>query len=78
MSSFQGDFIKKNNKITFKVKDVDVSILNSIRRIILAEIENVAFEFKPFNTGEELKLLQILVHYIMKLFNKDYLCYQLI
>ena len=56
MSSFQGDFIKKNNKITFKVKDVDVSILNSIRRIILAEIENVAFEFKPFNTGEEQKI----------------------
>ena len=25
MSSFQGDFIKKNNKIIFKVKDIDVS-----------------------------------------------------
>ena len=56
MSSFQGDFIKKDNKIIFKVKDVDVSILNAIRRVILAEIENVAFEFKPFNTGEEQKI----------------------
>lgn len=56
MSSFQGDFIKRDNKIIFKVKDVDVSILNSIRRVILAEIENVAFEFKPFNTGEQQKI----------------------
>jgi DNA-directed RNA polymerase subunit L len=56
MSSFQGDFIKKDNKIIFKVKDVDVSIINSIRRVILAEIENVAFEFKPFNTGEQQKI----------------------
>jgi DNA-directed RNA polymerase I and III subunit RPAC1 len=60
MSSFQGDFIKKDNKIIFKVKDVDVSILNAIRRVILAEIENVAFEFKPFNTGDEQKLKVLL------------------
>tara|TARA_Y100000389_G_scaffold103765_1_gene100620 strand:- start:260 stop:1444 length:1185 start_codon:yes stop_codon:yes gene_type:complete len=56
MSSFQGDFIKKDNKIIFKVKDVDVSILNAIRRVILAEIDNVAFEFKPFNIGDEQKI----------------------
>ena len=61
MSSFQGDFIKKDNKIIFKVKDVDVSILNSIRRVILAEIENVAFEYKPYNTGDEQKI-KILVN----------------
>ena len=61
MSSFQGDFIKKNNKIIFKVKDIDVSILNSIRRVILAEIDNVAFENKPYNTGDEQKI-KILVN----------------
>lgn len=61
MSSFQGDFIKKDNKVIFKVKDVDVSILNSIRRVILAEIENVAFEYKPYNTGDEQKI-KILVN----------------
>ena len=69
MSSFQGDFIKKDNKIIFKVKDVDVSILNSIRRVILAEIENVAFEYKPYNTGDEQKInifIIILVLSIMK------------
>ena len=56
MSSFQGDFIKRNNKIIFKVKDIDVSILNSIRRVILAEIDNVAFENKPYNTGDKQKI----------------------
>lgn len=56
MSSFQGDFIKKENKIIFKIKDVDVSILNSIRRVILAEIDNIAFEYKPYNTGEKQKI----------------------
>jgi DNA-directed RNA polymerase subunit L len=40
---------KKNNKINFKLKDIDVSVLNSIRRVILSEIPNVAFEFKPYN-----------------------------
>jgi DNA-directed RNA polymerase subunit L len=56
MSSFQGDFIKKENKIIFKIKDIDVSILNSIRRVILAEIDNIAFEYKPYNTGEKQKI----------------------
>ena len=56
MSSFQGDFIKKENKIIFKLKDVDVSILNALRRVVLAEIDNVAFEYKPYNTGEKQKI----------------------
>lgn len=56
MSSFQGDFIKKENKIIFKIKDIDVSILNALRRVVLAEIDNVAFEYKPYNTGEKQKI----------------------
>ena len=51
MSSFK-DLIKKENRIIFKVQDVDVSILNSIRRVILSEIPNIAFEFKPYNINE--------------------------
>ena len=31
-------FEKKDNKITFNVKDIDVSVMNSIRRVILADI----------------------------------------
>jgi DNA-directed RNA polymerase II subunit RPB3 len=41
---------KTNSEIEFKVKNIDTSILNSIRRIILSEIENVAFEFEPYKT----------------------------
>lgn len=42
------NFKKQNNKIVFNVKNVDVSILNSIRRVILSDIFNVAFEYKPY------------------------------
>lgn len=35
------------SKLKFLVEDVDVSIVNSIRRIILAEIPNVAIAFDP-------------------------------
>ena len=41
-------FKKDNNKIIFNVKNVDLSILNSIRRVILSDILNVAFEYKPY------------------------------
>tara|TARA_B110000259_G_scaffold183496_1_gene228869 strand:- start:8739 stop:9929 length:1191 start_codon:yes stop_codon:yes gene_type:complete len=47
MSPFK-DLIKKENLISFKVLNIDVSILNALRRIILSEIENVGFEFKPY------------------------------
>lgn len=56
MSPFKDDFIKNENKIIFKVKDVDVALLNSVRRIILSEIDNVAFEYKPYNTGDNQKI----------------------
>lgn len=42
-----------NNKLTFEIKNIDVSILNSIRRIILSEIPNVAFEFEPYNIDNQ-------------------------
>ena len=48
MSSFK-DLIKKDNQIVFKIRDVDVSLLNSIRRVLLSEIPNIAFEFEPYN-----------------------------
>tara|TARA_B110000259_G_C14020793_1_gene403004 strand:+ start:209 stop:1411 length:1203 start_codon:yes stop_codon:yes gene_type:complete len=47
------NFKKKDNKITFNVKNTDVSILNSIRRIILSDIPNVAFDFKPYDFQEK-------------------------
>lgn len=42
------NFKKVDNKIVFNIKDLDVSILNSIRRVILSDILNVAFEYKPY------------------------------
>jgi len=34
-------------EITFQVKDIDLSIINSLRRIILSELPNVGFYFDP-------------------------------
>ena len=52
MSPFK-DLIKKENSLNFKVFDIDVSILNAIRRVILSEIENVGFEFKPYEIDDQ-------------------------
>jgi DNA-directed RNA polymerase subunit L len=43
---------KNNNKISFVLTDIDVSILNSVRRTILANIPNVGFHFNPQNYHE--------------------------
>lgn len=40
----------RSNKIEFTIRDVDLSIVNSVRRIILSEIPLVAFAFDPYNT----------------------------
>ena len=37
------------NRITFKIKDIDLSIVNAIRRIILSEIPTIAFAFDVTN-----------------------------
>lgn len=59
MKSPFSDIIKKNNELIFNVTNIDVSILNSIRRVILSEIENVAFEYEPYNIGDE-QLIKII------------------
>jgi len=43
----------KDNRLVFKIKNIDVSILNSIRRVILSEIPNIAFEFEPYNIDNQ-------------------------
>ena len=37
---------KETNSITFDIRDVDISLVNSIRRIILTDIPSVGFYFK--------------------------------
>ena len=41
---------------TFTINNINVSYANAIRRVILAEIENVAFEYKPYNSGNDQKI----------------------
>jgi DNA-directed RNA polymerase subunit L/DNA-directed RNA polymerase alpha subunit len=46
--------------ISFNLKDVDLSIVNSLRRIILSEIKNVGFFFNPndFSDDKDIVILQ--------------------
>lgn len=37
------------NKFSFEIADLDLSIINALRRVILAEVPNVAFAFDPYD-----------------------------
>jgi DNA-directed RNA polymerase subunit L len=39
---------KKGKNLKFRIKNIDCSIINSIRRVILSEIPNVAISFDPY------------------------------
>ena len=42
------------------IKDVDLSIVNSLRRVVLSEIPNVGFLFDPHDMSEESKDIDVL------------------
>lgn len=42
-----------NNNISFKISNIDTCIVNSIRRIILSEIPNVAIYFDPYDMNRK-------------------------
>jgi DNA-directed RNA polymerase subunit L len=46
---------KQSNKLSFTIRDIPVALLNSIRRVILSEIPNVAFKFElpPYDNDQE-------------------------
>jgi DNA-directed RNA polymerase subunit L len=46
------NLIRKRNHLEFDIDNVDLSIINSIRRIILSEIENIAIEFSPIGSDK--------------------------
>ena len=47
--------IGNNDKnITFKITDIDLSIVNGLRRILISEIKNVAFDFDPRDVNEDI------------------------
>lgn len=50
MSSIQNvQYSNEGSRLTFDIKDLDVGFLNSLRRVILSEIPNVAINFESYN-----------------------------
>jgi DNA-directed RNA polymerase subunit L len=47
-------------EISYKAKDIDLSIVNSLRRVVLSEIDNVGFFFDPndFSDDKDIKILE--------------------
>jgi DNA-directed RNA polymerase alpha subunit/DNA-directed RNA polymerase subunit L len=47
-------------EVSFKANDVDLSIVNSLRRVILSEVENVGFFFDPtdFSDDKDIMILE--------------------
>lgn len=46
----------KSSKLSFDINDVDVSIVNAIRRVILAEVPSVGFSFEPNGKDSDIKI----------------------
>lgn len=46
--------------ISFNIKDLDLSVVNSLRRIIISEIKNVGFFFDPNDYSEDTKDIRVL------------------
>lgn len=53
-SDFTDNKVETNRQLSFKTKDVDLAVINSIRRIINSEIPNLSFEFKAKPDAEDL------------------------
>ncbi len=47
----------KRKRLEFTINNIDISIINSIRRVILSEIENVGFEFSTIGC-DNIKILK--------------------
>ena len=47
------DIVIKDQNLKFKIKDVDMSVVNSLRRIILSEIPCVAFYFDTYDQDKQ-------------------------
>lgn len=45
--------------LSVHIKDIDLSIVNSIRRVVLSEINNVGFLFNPNNLNDDQKLIDV-------------------
>lgn len=43
------NYLASGQKLSFEAHDVELSIINSLRRVLLADIPNVAISFDPYN-----------------------------
>ena len=50
---------KSPQEIVIRIKDVDLSIINSMRRVILSEIDNIGFFFNPNDYSDEKDIIVI-------------------
>lgn len=41
-----------SKRVSFEIHDVDLSVVNALRRVILTDIPNVAIAFDPYNSAE--------------------------
>ena len=46
------DINLRGKKLDFEIRDVDVSIVNALRRVILAEYPTVAIAFDPYDSSQ--------------------------
>jgi DNA-directed RNA polymerase subunit L len=51
------NIVQKGNKLSFDINDIDVSIVNAIRRTILSEVPSIAFSFDPNSKDNDIKVI---------------------
>lgn len=49
---------QKNNLMSFDINNVDVSVVNAVRRVIISEVPTVAFAFDPNGKENDLKVVR--------------------
>jgi DNA-directed RNA polymerase subunit D len=76
------DINQDGNIVTFNVKDIEITMLNALRRIILSEVPVMAIESVTYNTNTSILNDEILSHRLglvplktdLKMFNNIYDC----
>lgn len=63
----------KDNILTFSIKDVDISIVNALRRIILSEIPTIALAFDPLSD----KNPDIIIHVNKSALHNEFLAHRI-
>lgn len=73
MTNFSNLNTLRNKRTSFRIHNVDLSIINSVRRIILAEIPTIALSFDPLTD----KNPDVIVHTNKTSLHNEYLCHRI-